>query len=124
MREKVALEDKARDDLTATERNMAQSTREAFFGVQSLKAQVNALEAAEKSSQSALEANKLGYEVGVRINIDVLNAENQVYATRRDLAKATLDTLMSQLKLKAAVGTLGESDIEQVNALLDPSAAE
>jgi len=44
--------------------------------------------------------------------------------TRRDLAKATLDTLMAQLRLKAAVGALGEPDVEQVNALLDPSAAQ
>jgi len=59
----------------------------------------------------------------VRINIDVLNAENQVYVTRRDLAKATLDTLLSQLRLKAATGALGEDDVAQINALLDPSSA-
>jgi len=57
----------------------------------------------------------------VRINIDVLNAENQVYVTRRDLAKATFDTLMAQLRLKATVGSLGEDDIARINALLDPT---
>jgi outer membrane protein len=118
VREKVALEDKARDDLTATERNMAQSTREAFFGVQSLKAQVNALEAAEKSSQSALEANKLGYEVGVRINIDVLNAQTQLYDTQSKLAQARYNLLTTQLKLKQAVGTLAVADLEKVNTYL------
>ena len=71
------------------------------------------------SSQSALASNKLGYEVGVRINIDVLNAENQVYNTRRDLARATFDTLLAQLRLQAAVGALGEADLLRVNALLD-----
>ena len=84
-------------------------------------AQLRALAAAKLSSQSALESNKLGYEVGVRINIDVLNAENQVYQTRRDFARAALDTLMAQLKLKAAVGALGEDDLAQANALLDPA---
>ena len=69
------------------------------------------------SSKSALESNKLGYEVGVRINIDVLNAENQVYVTKRDLAKARFDTLLAQLKLKASVGSLGEVDLEQINPL-------
>jgi outer membrane protein len=54
----------------------------------------------------------------------VLNAENQVYVTRRDLAKATLDTLMAQLRLKAATGALGEDDVAQINALLDPSTAQ
>jgi outer membrane protein len=118
VREKVALEDKARDDLAATERNTAQGTREAFFGVQSLKAQVNALEAAEKSSQSALEANKLGYEVGVRINIDVLNAQTQLYNTQSQLAQARYNLLTTQLKLKQAVGTLAVADLEKINAYL------
>ena len=85
---------------------------------------MRALKAALVSSQSALESNKLGYEVGVRINIDVLNAENQVYVTRRDLAKATFDTLLAQLRLKAAVGALSEDDVAQINALLDPSSPQ
>lgn len=123
-REASANFNAAKSNLEAARRNAALAARQNYLGVANGLAQVKALRAATVSSQSALESNKLGYEVGVRINIDVLNAENQVYATRRDLAKATLDTLMSQLKLKAAVGTLGESDIEQVNALLDPSAAE
>lgn len=118
VREKVALEDKARDDLAATERNTAQGTREAFFGVQSLKAQVNALEAAEKSSQSALEANKLGYEVGVRINIDVLNAQTQLFNTQNQLSKARYDLLTTQLKLKQAVGSLAVADLEKINGYL------
>ena len=57
----------------------------------------------------------------MRINIDVLNAENQVYVTSRDLAKATFDTLMAQLRLKASTGALNDDDVAQINALLDPS---
>ena len=82
-------------------------------------AQIRALDAALISSTSALESNKLGYEVGVRINIDVLNAENQVYVAKRDLARARFDTLLSQLKLKAAVGSLSETDLEQINPLFE-----
>ena len=81
--------------------------------------QVKALEAAEVSSNSALESNRLGYEVGVRINIDVLNAQQQLYSTRRDLAKARYDTLVNGLKLKAAAGTLTEADLAALNALLE-----
>ncbi len=114
----------AQSGLEAARRGAALAARQYYLGVVNGLAQVKALQAALVSSQSALESNKLGYEVGVRINIDVLNAENQVYVTRRDLAKATLDTLMAQLRLKAAVGALGEPDVEQVNALLDPSAAQ
>ena len=81
--------------------------------------QTRALEAAEVSSKSALDANRLGYEVGVRINIDVLNAQQQLYSTRRDLAKARYDTLMNSLKLKAAAGSLSEADLAQFNELFE-----
>jgi outer membrane protein len=117
-REAEANREAARQQLEAARRNAAQAARTAFLGVTNGTAQVNALRAALVSSQSSLESNKLGYEVGVRINIDVLNAEQQVYVTRRDLARVFHDTLLSQLKLKAAVGTLEETDLAKINALL------
>lgn len=115
----VALEEKARSDLDTARRNAAQGARSAFLGVQSGLSQVLALEAAETSSKLALDANKLGYGVGVRINIDVLNAQQQLYSTRRDLARARYDTLLAGLKLKAAAGTLAETDLAELNALLE-----
>jgi len=66
-----------------------------FFGVQSLKAQVSAYEAAESSTKLALEATQLGYKVGVRVNLDVLNAQTQLYTTQRDLAKARYDVVVN-----------------------------
>jgi outer membrane protein len=72
--------------------------RQSYLGVVNGLAEIRALEAALVSSLSSLESNRLGYEVGVRINIDVLNAENQVYVTRRDLARARFNTLLSQLR--------------------------
>lgn len=114
----------AASTLENAKRGAALSARQSYLGVANGLAQVRALKAALVSSQSALESNKLGYEVGVRINIDVLNAENQVYVTRRDLAKATFDTLLAQLRLKAAVGALSEDDVAQINALLDPSTPQ
>jgi outer membrane protein len=79
---------------------------------------VRALEAAEISSQSALESNRLGYQVGVRINIDVLNAQQQLFTTRQNLSKARYDTVMNGLRLKSAAGTLKEEDLVLVNGLL------
>ncbi|MEB0001184.1 hypothetical protein QN367_19180, partial [Cryobacterium sp. RTS3] len=79
---------------------------------------VRAYEAAEVSSLSALESNRLGYQVGVRINIDVLNAQQQLFSTRQLLAKARYDTLIAGLRLKAAAGTLKEDDLALVNGLL------
>jgi outer membrane protein len=118
VREAIALEDKARADLENARRTAALGARQSFLGVNSGLAQVKALEAAEVSSQSALESNQLGYQVGVRINIDVLNAQQQLFATRRDLAKARYDTLVNGLKLKSAAGTLQEDDLTAVNQLL------
>ncbi|MFZ6771193.1 TolC family outer membrane protein [Undibacterium sp. SXout7W] len=118
VKESIALEDKARSDFETARRAAAQGARQAFFGVTSGLAQVKAYEAAEISSQSALESNKLGYQVGVRINIDVLNAQQQLYTTRQTLAKARYDTIMNGLKLKSAAGTLKEQDLEEVNLLL------
>lgn len=114
----------AESNLEAARRSAALAARQYYLAVVSGLAQVQALKAALVSSLSALESNKLGYEVGVRINIDVLNAENQVYVTRRDLVKAVLDTLMAQLRLKGSVGALADDDLTQVNALLVPSSAQ
>jgi len=118
-REAASMREKASADLDNARRSAALSARQAYLGVTSGLSQVKALEQALLSSQSALDSNKLGYEVGVRINIDVLNAQQQLYATRRDLAKARFDTLIAQLKLKAAAGALSEDDISAVNALLE-----
>ena len=118
VKETLALEEKARADLENLRRTVAQSTRAAFYGVQSGQGQVKALEAAEASSQSALEANQLGYQVGVRINIDVLNAQSQLYQTKRDLAQARYNVLLGTLKLRQAAGTLQEADVQAIDALL------
>jgi outer membrane protein len=118
IQETVALEEKARNDLEGAQRTVAQATRTAFFGVQSGLGQVKALEAAEASSQSALDANKLGYQVGVRINIDVLNSQSQLFQTKRDLTKARYDVLLGQLKLRQAAGVLKAEDVQNVGALL------
>ena len=118
VRETIALEDKARNDLEATKRSASQNARSAFLGMNSGLAQVKALEAAEVSSKSSLDSNKLGYQVGVRINIAVLNAQKLLYSTQKDLSKARYDTIMNGLRLKSAAGSLKEEDLGPVNALL------
>jgi outer membrane protein len=120
IKEAVALEDKARNDVEGALRAVSQATRAAFFGVQSGLGQVRALEAAEASSQSALEANQLGYQVGVRINIDVLNAQSQLFETKARLAKARYDVLVGSLRLRQAAGVLKPEDLQPLNALLQP----
>ncbi|HLT26842.1 MAG TPA: TolC family outer membrane protein [Zeimonas sp.] len=120
MREAAALLDRSRFDLETTRRQVEQATRQAYLGVNSSLAQVSALEAAERSSQLALESNLLGYQVGVRINIDVLNAQQQLFSTRRDLARARYDVIVNGLLLKSTAGVLDEDDVAAVDALLAP----
>lgn len=118
VKQTLALEEKARADLESARRGVDLATRSAFFGVVSGQGQVKALEAAEASSQSALEANQLGYQVGVRINIDVLNAQSQLFQTKRDLAQARYNVLLGTLRLKQASGDLTPADLQPVDALL------
>jgi outer membrane protein len=118
VRQAVATREKTQQDLESTRRTAALSARQSFLGVTNGMAQVKALEAALISSRSALDSNKLGYEVGVRINIDVLNAQQQVFSTLRDLSRARYDTILNGLRLKSASGSLTDDDVEEINRLL------
>jgi outer membrane protein len=120
VKEAIALKDKAQSDLENARRSTEQATRNTYFGLLAGLSQVKAYEAAEASSQSALDANKLGYSVGVNINIDVLNSQSQLYQTKRDLAKARYDVLVTNLKLRQAAGTLTPADLQPINNLLVP----
>ena len=124
VRETGALLARADADLENGRRQAEQAARTAYLGVASGLAQVRALEAGERSSRLALDSNLLGYQVGVRINIDVLNAQQQLFATRRDLARARYDTLVNGLRLKSAASLLAETDLAVVNALLTDAPPE
>lgn len=117
-REAEANRERARQDLENVRRNVAQQARQSYLGVVSGVAQVQALQQALTSSTSVLDASKLGQEVGVRTNLDVLNAQQQLYSTRRDLYQAQYNYLLSELRLKQAVGSLGEEDLGKVNEAL------
>jgi outer membrane protein len=118
VKQTLALEEKAKSDLDGVQRNVVQGTRAIFFGVKSGLGQVKALETAEISTKSALDANILGYQVGVRINLDVLNAQAALFVARRDLDLTRYNVLLNSLKLRQAAGTLKPEDLEQINALL------
>jgi outer membrane protein len=117
-REAEANHERASQELENARRTVATQARQAYLGVVSGIAQVKALQQALISSESVLEASKLGQEVGVRTNLDVLNAQQQLYSTRRDLYQAEYNYLISQLRLKAAAGSLDESELSKVNRAL------
>ena len=113
-----ALEQKARTDAEGVHNQVVLGARTAFVTAQTQAAQVKALEAAEASSKLALEATQLGYKVGVKVNLDVLNAQSQLYSTQKDAAGARYNYLMSQLKLRQAAGNLTTNDLLPIDALL------
>jgi outer membrane protein len=119
VREALANEDKARQELESARRAAELAVRQGYLGVTSGLAQVKALEAALVSSQSSLDSTRLGQQVGVRTQVDVLNAQQQLSQTRRDLAQARYAYILSLLRLKASAGSLTEADLAQVNAWLD-----
>ncbi|MEO8296573.1 MAG: TolC family outer membrane protein [Burkholderiales bacterium] len=120
IKETLKLEDKAASDLDFARRAVTQATRTAFLGLQSGQSQVLAYEAAESSSKLALEATQTGYRVGVRVNLDVLNAQAQLFTTQRDLAKARYDLIVNSLRLRQASGVLTPGDVDAVSALIAP----
>jgi outer membrane protein len=119
VREALANEMKARQDLENANRTAELAARQGYLGVTSGIAQVRALEAALVSNQSSLDSTRLGQEVGVRTQVDVLNAQQQLFSARRDLAQARYNYILSLLRLKAAAGQLSEADLERVNGWLD-----
>ena len=112
------LLDKSQADLDAARLGAAQQARAAYLNLQSSLAQVKALDAAIASSRSSLQANETGFKVGMRVNIDVLNALSQLFETQRQADRARYDVVVNALRLKDAAGVLSPSDVEALNALL------
>jgi len=118
-REAAANKQKAQDDLEQARRQADLQTRQAYLNVASSVAQVKAYEQALVSSQSQLDSTNLGYEVGVRTSVDVLNAQQQYFSAKRDLLQARYTYLLSILQLKAASGVLVENDMSEINNMLE-----
>ena len=118
VRETLALVDKNRNDIESARRTAGFNVRQSYLGVTSGVASVAAQQQALKSAETTLASTKLGLEVGVRTNLDVLNAQQQVTQVQRDLLLARYNTLLNELRLKAATGVLGEDDIRATNAFL------
>lgn len=113
-REALALRDKVEDDLEDARRSAALDAQQAFLGVRDGLAQIGALRTAQRSAETALQSDRKGFRVGVRINADVFDAEDKLFSTRRDLARACYDTLRQFLRLKASAAQLDESTLAQL----------
>jgi len=117
-REARARLDESNQFLEQQRRSTVRQVRESYLGVLASISRVKALKQAEKSSQSALEANEVGLEVGTRTTVDVLDARRVLFGAKRDLARARYDYILNTLRLKQAAGTLTNNDIREVNRWL------
>ena len=118
IRQNAALVDTAKANFDNARRIAAQNTRAAFTGFYGGLASVKAFEAAERSTSSALESSKLGFQVGTLINIDVLIALDSVINTRSQLQQARYNTILNAIKLKAHAAALTDEDLISINTLL------
>jgi outer membrane protein len=118
VREATARLEETSQRLDQVRREVVQRTREAYLAIINGMARVQALEQARLSNERALESTVIGYERGLRTGVDVLNAQRELFRTRRDLSQARYDYLISRLRLKTAAGVLQEQDLEDINRLL------
>jgi outer membrane protein len=119
MREAMANVDKLRNDVETARRSAQQQTRAAYLGVVSGLSTIQAQQQALKSADTVLASTRLGLEVGVRTNLDVLNAQQSIFSVRRDLAAARYNAIVNTLRLKGATGTLDEPDVAAANGFLE-----
>ena len=120
VREALAMQERAVAELALAQRNADSQVRQAFAGVINGLAQIEALQVAVQAGNSAVEGNKIGFKIGTRIIPDVLNAEQQLFSSVRDLSRARIETITHGLKLKAATGQLQTTDLAALELLLEP----
>lgn len=118
VREAASSREEARERVQEAQRQVVYQTQQAFLRAQSGSLRIDALKQAVASNQSALDATKKGLEVGIRTNLDVLNAQQQFFSTKRDLAVARHEFLLNILKLRAASGSLTDEHVAALNGLL------
>ena len=113
-----AESNKSSEDALFTERSVIQDVRSQYSNVVTLVANLRAQKQAVISATSALEATKVGYEVGTRNIVDLLQAEKNLYSAEKDLSNAKYDYLITTLRLHLAAGTLSPENLIEINNLL------
>lgn len=117
---KIAQQDynKAIDSLEKSRREIQKQTHSAFLSVLSNISRVKALEQSVKSNQVSLEATQIGFDVGTRTSVDILNAQTTLLSAQKNYSQTRYAYIMNTLTLKHAAGTLSVQDLESLNAWL------
>ena len=119
-REAIAKQRQAGQELAAARRDVRLRVQDGFLAVKTGVSRIASLEQGLISARTALEATTLGRDVGTRTELDVLDAQQRVFAADLDLAQARFDYLLGRIRLAAAAGELGEGDLRSLNAWLAP----
>lgn len=119
-RQSVANQEKAKADLQAQTDKVLTELRKDYDAMMSSVARINALQKAVASSELLIKATQMSVKGGVRINLDVLNATQQLYVNKRDLAQARYNYLLNTLRMRASAGTLSEADVREIAPYFRP----
>ena len=107
--------DQSKEQAVYTERSVIRDIRSNHFGVQTQVANVTARKQALKSTKSALEATEVGYEVGTRNTVDLLDAQKRLFSAQTDYSNSRYQYVIAMLRLKASVGSLNPSDLISIS---------
>lgn len=118
VKEALALRDKAEAELATARRNVVLGVRQQFSAGVSAIGQARGLETAARSQELAMRANRRAYEVGMKVNAEVLESQSRWFEVRRDLARARYEAWLAWAKLQALAGALDEPVVAQIDALL------
>ncbi|WP_284087689.1 TolC family outer membrane protein [Acinetobacter nosocomialis] len=109
---------KAQSQLDAAIRRANVDVKSAFMQVDTDRAKLEARKAAMDSSSLVSQASKASYNEGLKSMVDVLLAQRNAFSAKQDYLNAQYDYLLNVLRLKAAVGQLGEKDLVELNSWL------
>lgn len=121
IREAVANQQKAQEEIEAARRKVELDTKQAYLEITSSIAQAHANEQTLRSAQSQLNSTNKSFKLGIRTNVDVLNAQQQVFNAKRELLQTHYTYLLGLLKLKYSSGLLFEQELDEVNQMIGPS---
>jgi outer membrane protein len=118
-KENMALEKKAADDLDVARQTAAQQAQQAYLQYEGGRSRVKALQAAVSSARASVDFNVKAYTRGVRLNSDVLAAEDRLYSQERNFIEARINVVMWGIRLRNITAELDEQDVERINRMLD-----
>lgn len=119
MRQARANIEKFEQQYEGRRREISLQVRKEYQNITEGIAKIQALQQAERSAERALDSNQKGFPAGTRSRVDILNAQQQLINTKRDLAQARLTYILARVRLQGLVSSLNEAEIQTINGWLE-----